>query len=150
MTPRLLAEAPGRGVRRPFRPLDGRGGTVLAGCARLTLPELLESFETVNLLGRWPGPRGKGSAWDRAAAQRAARRTPLRGVTIVLGRRVMDAYASTTYPWLKGAEWGEWRVGPRGQRVAALPHPSGINQLYNNPEVRALVGRVLREAMEAR
>lgn len=120
---------------------------MLATCARLQLRELLASFETANLLGRWPGPQGKGSAWNRAAAERAARRRPLGAVTVLLGRRVAEAYARSTCPWLRGVEWGEWRSGPRDQQVVVVPHPTGINRLYNDEAVRALVGEALREAL---
>lgn len=145
--PLLLGEAPGRSAKRPFRPLDGRAGALLAKCARVQLPTLLAEFETANLLGRYPGGAAKGTAWDRELAQRAARRKPLKGVTVILGKRVLDAYASTTCPWLAGIRWGEWRKGPRGQWVTLVPHPSGINQLYNNLELRDLVGRTLLRAI---
>lgn len=113
----------------------------------MQLATLLAECDTTNLLGRYPGGSGKGTAWDREAAQRAARRKPLKGVTVILGKRVLDAYSSTTCPWLDGIRWGEWRKGPRGQMVTLVPHPSGINQLYNNAELRDLVGRTLLRAI---
>jgi hypothetical protein len=103
--------------------------------------ELLDAFEARNLLGRWPGAAGKGSAWDAARARRAASRKPLRGVVVLLGARVARAYD------LDPLGWGHWLRLTRHAAVVAVPHPSGVNHLYNDPAARELAGRVLREAL---
>jgi uracil-DNA glycosylase len=170
----LVAEAPCRGARPGHRALDGPAGDRLgryfgeavvaerraAGDAWPLIVYrdrdlLLERFDTVNLLGRWPGGEGKGAAWPRDAARRAARRLPLRGVVVLLGLRVLDAYRGR-HPQLWGVPWGEWRElraghGPewdpsRWTTVAVLPHPSGIVRNYNDPAARELAGRTLLEA----
>ena len=68
---------------------------------------------------------------------------------MLLGWRVADAYRMTTAPWLRGLDWGEWLELPRGRgHVALLPHPSGVNHLYNQGGMQALAGRVLVEAAD--
>lgn len=146
--PLLLGEAPGPSAPEHFVPLDGRGGDRLAQCAGMDRAELLDGFATANLLARWPGPAGKGSAWDAATARYAARAFELPEVTVLLGRRVCGAFAAA-HTWLRGPAmaWGEWRFGPDDIAVTVVPHPSGINRLYNDPAVREQVGVALREAL---
>lgn len=139
MRPTLVGEAPA--PRRNRAALDGPAGDRLARHAGMAdRDELLGSFDAVNLLGRWPGCAGKGSAWDAARARRAARRKPLRGVCVLLGGRVAAAYG------LDGLGWGWWLRTPRAL-VCVVPHPSGVNRLYNDPPMRELAGRVLAEAL---
>jgi hypothetical protein len=107
---------------------------------------VLDAFDTVNLLGRWPGEDGKGAAWDAERAARAARRLPLRGAVVLLGLRVRRAYEAR-HPGLGTLGWGDWMRLPLGRaEVTVIPHPSGIVRNYNDPAARALAGRVLREA----
>jgi uracil-DNA glycosylase len=137
--PLLVGEAPARGGNRA--PLDGSSGDRLARMAGMAgRVELLERFDAVNLLGRWPGPAGKGAAWPSGRAVRAAARRPLRGVAVLLGSRVARAYG------LDAAGWWTW---VRGERFVAVvvPHPSGVNQLYNSLEVREATGAALAQAL---
>lgn len=139
MRPVLVGEAPARGGNRA--PLDGASGDRLARMAGMAdRAELLERFDAVNLLGRWPGAAGKGAAWPSGQACRAAARKPLRGVAVLLGARVARAYG------LGALGWWSW---VRGERYVAvvIPHPSGINQLYNSPEVREAAGLALVGAL---
>lgn len=138
MRPVLIGEAPCRGKNRA--PLDGPAGDRLARMAGMDRAELLERFDAVNLLGRWPGAAGKGAAWPMAAARRAAVRKPLRGVVVLLGGRVAGAYG------LGGLGWWSWVRGGR-YAAAVIPHPSGVNQLYNSPEARRAAGAVLLGAL---
>lgn len=134
----LVGEAPAR--QRNRRALDGGSGDRLARMAGMEdRAELLRTFDAVNLLGRWPGAKGKGTSWDAARARRAAVRAPLRGVCVLLGARVAAAYGL--------ADLGvfQWAKLPRALAVV-VPHPSGINRAYNDEATRAAAGRALHEA----
>lgn len=82
-----------------------------------------------NLLREWPGPQGRGSAFPmslaRPAAKRLWRRKPKRVAFVFVGKRVSQAFG-----W-KGEffEWGDLD----GRQVVSMPHPSGINQWWNDP-----------------
>lgn len=141
--PFLIGEQPGPTGDAGGVPLSGRPARVLCRCMGLipSAPEvhadelLLMRFETVNLLPD-PGP------WDRAAARaRAAELTPP-AVTVLLGRRVSDALGLGRLSWFRWAELGEGRV-------ILLPHPSGLNRLYNDEAIRSRVGQSLWEALRA-
>lgn len=138
MRPTIVGEAPGR---KPGAPLVGTCGRRLAEWAGLEgVRELSTLFELTNLMRTWPGAQGKGSAWPKDEARRAARRHPLRGVCVLLGLRVAAAYD------LDDLGYATWL---RGRRYAAcvVPHPSGINRLYNEAEWRERTGAVLEEAL---
>ncbi len=146
----LVGESPCRGARPGGRALDGPAGDRLAsylgalpGYIHCDRHALLEEFDTVNLLGRWPGSQGKGAAWSPTKARRAAGRLPLRGVVVLLGQRVANAYQ------LGGLCWAHWLHTPAGAWVTAIPHPSGVNRLYNDEAMRALVAEVLHGARVA-
>lgn len=137
----IVGEAPGRRGNRT--PLDGPAGDRLARLAGMAdRGELLQRFDAVNLLGRWPGSSGKGAAWPRERSRRAARRRPLRGVCVLLGLRVAGAYG------LEALGFYEWLDTGRALAVA-IPHPSGVNHLYNDPAHRLLAGQALRAADNA-
>jgi hypothetical protein len=138
MRPVLVGEAPCR--RRNRAALDGPAGDRLARMVGMNRAELLERFDAVNLVGRWPGAQGKGAAWSWQGARRAAARRPLRGVVVLLGGRVARAYG------LDGLGWWTWVRGPRYVAVV-ISHPSGVNQLYNSPVAREAAGRALRGAL---
>jgi hypothetical protein len=102
---------------------------------------LYERFECHNLIRRYadaePWSRERAAARAEEFAMEYARSD---AVVVLLGRRVAEAFQFLP-------PWGEWDVGEGGAWVA-LPHPSGLNRTMNSPEVRALVGRVLNEAMQ--
>jgi uracil-DNA glycosylase len=134
----LVGEAPAR--QRNRRALDGGSGDRLAAMAGMEdRAELLRAFDAVNLLGRWPGAKGKGTHWDPARARRAAARAPLRGVCVLLGSRVAHAYGL--------GDVGPFQLVKLPRALAVVvPHPSGVNRLYNEAENREQAGAALREA----
>jgi uracil-DNA glycosylase len=97
-----------------------------------------------NLLKRFPGAQSKGAAFPlaeaREAVRRLERRTPKRVSMVLLGKRVGAAFGA------KGGYF-EWTT-VRGRRVMVFPHPSGINQWWNDPENRALAAEVSQELAE--
>jgi hypothetical protein len=90
-----------------------------------------------NVIQRYPGRSGKGAAFPldeaRVGLARLRRRTPLRVAFVYVGKRVAAA-DGWRGPYL---QWGEHR----GRLVATLPHPSGINQWWNDPANVELAGR---------
>lgn len=147
MRPLLVGEAPGRQTvgARPFTGRTGRRLERLAGVDRL-----YDHFDVVNLLDRWPGPAGVGSAWPMLEARvraevvkqqaRVARRP--RNVVLV-GRRVAAAFGLRELDFLT---WGF--LGPRA-RVAVLPHPSGVSHWWNDPENVEAAAAFLRDLVAA-
>lgn len=101
---------------------------------------LYEAFQCRNLYRR----HGEAYPWAvRDARERLRAIAPaFPPVVVLLGRRVAAA------AWIDPTfAWGTW-LGRDGYSVAALPHPSGRNLLYNDAETRDLAGRTLREAIE--
>lgn len=158
-----MGEAPNASAGRDEDPLTGRPAVVMAKMANL-VPSgaeeaecnaaMREAYDLVNLLPEHPGKgSGKGSAWDAAAAKKAAARLPLSRVSVLLGKRVAAAYGVRPVFW----DWQAWTedcgVDPETQvpviepRFAVvLPHPSGINRVLNEVQNRILYGQTLRHA----
>ena len=133
MTPLLLGPAPGRRGGRAFAPAPGSAGMHLARL--LGVPDVAELFPVANLLSDWPGPAAFGVGDDlNAAALRAAGIAfdPDRWPRIIMvGRavaRVLSAPPTTPYlTWFPLTDRTE---------AALLPHPSGINRWWNDPDNR--------------
>lgn len=140
--PLLIGEAPA--PSRNAAALDGPAGERLARYAGMaSRAELLAAFDARNVLGRWPGPAGKGSAWPAARARRAAARKPLRGVCVLLGGRVAAAYG------LGGLGWGTSRApGSSPAGCWPRPLPSPIAALYSLPYPDGLEAPVPSCALE--
>lgn len=153
--PLLLGEAPSKKGDRFWRfPLSGSPATRLLTFMGVDFREpawwtLIDHFEPMNVIERyadaepWSTPRARerwlGYLRDRFGEERLT--LPSQGLVVVcLGRRAATAVGAPE-------EWGVWEAVDRMQ-VAALPHPSGLNRVYNEPEMRALAGRVLHEAIE--
>lgn len=128
----IVGQAPG--PRSGDRAFDGRSGDRLARYMGLSdRRDLLEHFELLNLLRRYPGPAGdKGDAFPAGRARRAARRLSgrLRARTVLLaGKRVGAAFGV-------GAEYLEWGTHEQGFAFVVIPHPSGVNRWWNDPDNR--------------
>lgn len=104
---------------------------------------LVARFDVDNLIPDFPGAAGsgKGKAFPPRLARAWARRKPLEGVVVILGRRVAAAYG------LREEPWGRW-TDVDGARATVVPHPSGVNVLMNEEEYRDLWRRVAEEATE--
>jgi len=171
--PILLGEAPSRtGDRYHMFPLSGRVAETL--CSMADIPPmagesrygqwtwaLYDRFECMNLIERWPGAQGSGSAFPMAVARAALvdRLPEIDGrVVVLLGSRLPrllmpEDTTETFYRWEVAtpqarAEDGEVVYQARPTTMCAIPHPSGLNRMYNAPAERERVGAILRQAME--
>ncbi len=140
MKPLILGEAPHllSGLA-----LSGRAGTFLARLAGLSgEPELRARFDLANLFSTPVGQKaGKGDPFPAALAGMLAARKPLVGVTVLLGRRLARAYGLGELPW------HVWLSDDGASMTAVIPHPSGVNYLFNDEEVRKAAGRTLSQAL---
>lgn len=107
---------------------------------------LRERFDCLNAIERhedaypWSVKRAR-ERWTRWLLERPDKEQQSPLTVVCLGRKASDAVGHRA-----DRPWGEWvEVGLL--RVTAIPHPSGRNRLYNDETMRALAGRVLREAM---
>jgi hypothetical protein len=149
--PLMVGEQPGHGD--PGQPLGGRIAVRL--CDLMGWPQehytggtaytvLTTYFETWNLIDRDTGTE----PWDRRAASRswqqflerrlASRNLP--GVVVVFGRRAAEAVGARDRPYY------EWLDGQLYDSVI-LPHPSGLNRLWNDPVTGARVREHLAIAL---
>jgi len=132
----LLGEAPNRWQGED--PIQRGRHTLyredLAELCGLTMPAFYRCFVRANLLSRWPGRSGRGSAFPPAEARRRAESVAqhlgsFRSVVLV-GRRVARAFGRYKQDWYA---WYD-----DGPRVAVVPHPSRVNRYWNDPaNVRA-------------
>lgn len=165
MKPVILGEAPSR-TGDAFRPLHGAPAIRLAEFAGLRPKEpagiddwyaaLSRSFDPWNLLPAYPGPAGEGHGaafpldqatkrWERVSHLLAGR------VVVLLGARLAGLVLGNTRVRRPEVWAYRWQVlplegGPAA--VAAIPHPSGLNRVYNDEGERRRAGRVLREALD--
>jgi hypothetical protein len=176
--PLLLGESPSKsGDRYHMFPLSGRVAKTLCELAGIPPQEdgstygrwtwaLYEHFECANLFARyahaipWQGDLATVNfarlIWDarfdvdRDATERERPRT-----VVCLGRKVQAA----ALDWfdghlaLGGDDFYDWNIGERRTDrglvdLVAIPHPSGLNRLLNDPAERERCGLTLREAME--
>lgn len=126
----VVGEQPNRADEQ--NPLGGRAGRFLADLGRLSEQSWL-TLDRRNLIEEWT------ERWDRARARATAERflaeNPAR--LLLCGRRVATAFDL--------ADWPLCSTGPHpaGPRVLLLPHPSGRNRWWNEPENRARAGEHL-------
>lgn len=126
---------------RSRRAFDGAAGERLAKLARVTLEELRERVWLRNVLDEYPGEswstRGNGDAFPMTLArERAARMKFLTEVVIFCGTDTAGAFGCRA-PFL------EWFTFRRTRRGIVIPHPSGINRFYNDPESKQKVADLL-------
>lgn len=132
MKPLIVGEAPSKNEVTE-RPIEGRVGRRLADCCCISLDEFLHRFDRVNLLHVRQDTKEKGFEFDEAAASQEAHRmaTTLdfndRPFVLLLGKRVAAAF---------GAHANYFEAQHVGTRTTlyVLPHPSGVNRWWNDPE----------------
>lgn len=112
----------------------------------VTLEKFLAKVRTTNVLPAWTGKQGKGDRFDMADARAAAMAITCSDAffeaqsVVFVGFRVAAAFGRHE---LKPCRWAPgWLMG---QRAALLPHPSGINTWYNDPDNKAAAARFMRK-----
>lgn len=141
MKPVLIGQAPSRDGKTDFQGASGKRLALWAGVG-----DLSKCFETRNLLDYYPGSNGKGDLFPPAEARLSAKKMlfdegPPRGSRwICVGKAVAKAFWIDQYPPF------EWLTASDGPDLAWIPHPSGVNRIYNGQESIAAVSRFLREA----
>jgi hypothetical protein len=128
----LLGEAPARKFegQPPFSSSSGDFLTKLIGMPVRVM------FDCANILDYWPGSAGKGSKFPMGEAQKELRLWKVDGE--FLGRRVILAGSRVAKAW--GAPAGQiltWnKADAHCDAFAVLPHPSGVNRWWNDPQNR--------------
>lgn len=134
--------------------LTGPAGRTLARCADVEFHFYLNACERRNLLNRWPGSNGRGSAFPLREANRVAvaMMPALNGRRVVLlGKRVARAFWVET-DYLKWAGH-TYRHPDRLDEVfahfhvAVVPHPSRINRWWNDAQNLIRARAFLRDAL---
>ena len=158
LRPLLLGEAPSATGAHLWRtPLAGHPARTLCKILGMSLADgadwhtrLTVRFDTMNVVERYEDSH----PWTRDVQARARARwvrylldlfddPVLRDehlFVVALGRKAAEIIGAPD-------EWGAWREMPGGKLAAtSIPHPSGLNRLYNSTTTQALARRVLREA----
>lgn len=139
----LVGEAPGPNTMGAFplwpSPPQSAAGRLKA-MVGLSQTDYLRTFARANLLDAYPGPTFPLSRARPLAAPLAQRLAPR--PLLLLGRGVAGAFRLPTQDILT---WVDYELEHVWVRAALVPHPSGRNLFYNDPQRREQVGSWLRE-----
>ena len=137
-------------------PFTGKCGKFLAETLLNTTQEqMLEDHDFINVLNHWPGKGYGGDKFPLNEAIPAARGLwpTLAGRTVVLlGSNVGRAFGAKQFVYF---QWYEFRDPQEFRNVicpkmAIVPHPSGVNRYWNNPNARLLAQKFFRHTLEAK
>lgn len=158
--PLLLGEAPSKSGDEFYKvPLSGAVGVRLAkwsGVVPEDLPAsdysghylpLRKAFECRNLIKRYPGAQGRGASFPRDLARPAWEEllpTLDDRTVVLLGSRLFFLTGLATPGG--GALFFRWFTPNWCARVAAIPHPSGLNGMYADKAHVRSASRILHEA----
>lgn len=139
----LVGQAPGR-LGESLPAFGGRAERLLSFLSGMPPGEMRRRVRIVNLLPIWPGKNGKGDAFPIEEARAAAGRMRFSrsGLVVAAGWAVARALNIEAHDFLELVPW-------RGRNAAVLPHPSGINTWWNDPENRERAAEFLRKAFHA-
>ena len=145
MKPLIVGEAPGKGGD-PTKPIEGRIGARLADCCDLTMAEFLATFDRVNLLQVQPQDGGKGATFNVQEARRVAYSMTQHSdwpgrLALILGKRAGAAFGFVQVDYFQ-------KMALYGAIVYVVPHPSGLNRWWNDPENELQMMRFMRELIE--
>jgi len=134
-------------------PFVGKAGKFLAEeLMGITQEQMLRDHDFVNVLDRWPGKGINGDLFPLAKARIAARGLTenLRDrVVILLGNNVARAFGCDKFEYFR---WYEVRHPDNNnvviaKRCAIIPHPSGVNRLWNLKNNRIVARKFLMSAV---
>jgi len=129
----------GQAPARAGGPAFGRGTRSGDRLARIVGARGVDEFaDAVNLVGRWPGKRGKGDRFPVREARTAADGVDLSGRPFVV---LVGCGPARVFGWAGG--YFEWFL-VRGVPAVMVPHPSGVNHWWNLGKNRRAAARFLR------
>lgn len=110
--------------------LTGAIGKKLAGFLDLDeVGEFFRKYQRRNLNARWNGKRSKGDVFDRDAGAKAANALrPQFDKFVLLGQEVGSCFGCGRVEWLSRVVVYD---GKDRKEFLLFPHPSGINQWWN-------------------
>lgn len=142
MKPLIIGEAPSK-HGDPDKPIEGKIGNRLAHAGGITFEDYMACFERVNLLHVRQEYSGKGSAFNKAEALEHANKLQKQFVAgrtiLLLGKRVAEAFG------LNGDYFDVHFVNDA--HVYVIPHPSGVNRWWNDPENRSRMEEFMHEVI---
>jgi hypothetical protein len=160
MRPVLVGIAPSRegSEGQPLSALGGAStGATLADLAGLSSMRYMQVFDRVNLVP-FPRPSTVPLAESRPYAEMLAGSLLVGRRVVLLGRNVSGSFGiRDDFPLLTWVNWdrpGQGHMGFKSGKMsipfswAILPHPSGRNLWYNDPENRKLAGAFMTELAE--
>jgi len=135
----LIGQAPGKNGD-PLEPLGGKIGERLAKLAGIPFEQYEDTTERVNMFDEWPGKAGKGDKWDaKAAEERAVEMLPL-----LEGRQVLFVGLNVAKAFGQKLPLLEWKDSEFAEKIAVVPHPSGIVRWWNTKANRQAAREFLR------
>lgn len=148
--PLIIGQAPARG-NDGLLPFAGKSGARLARVAGVgdTGDVLKNYFDLRNLLSFYPGKRGrKGDEFDLTQAKDAADQmktwllTRKGRVILLMGKEVAKAFGCPCQEYFRPWYWHQ-------HTVIIFPHPSGVNQWWNDAANVKEAEGYLRELIRA-
>ena len=148
----LVGQAPSKQVTPALdASTPGSASSRLLALMGITRDEYMERFARVNLLDYWPGAlaSGKGDKFPRAEAKKAAKRILAQyeypWKILCVGHKVGECFL----PKMR-VKYYDWMICisnfPPGVRdVAIIPHTSGLNRYWNDPDCVKLAENFLRK-----
>lgn len=132
----------------PWRPMTGRFMNFVLALTGWDQYSYRTRFDFVNLVDRFPGKSGKGDAFPmdeaRWKANLLAWHGDLDGRLIVCWGRSVARALQVNY----AVEFCYLNYSPGGRPYHLMPHPSGINQWWNDSSNRRLAADTLNWIME--
>jgi uracil-DNA glycosylase len=130
-------------------PFSGKCGKFLAELMSLTQEEMLAQHDFVNVFDRWPGKGINGDKFPFPEAELLAKRLlpQLQGRTVVLlGANVARAFGAKGFAYFQCYELRDPSDPTKvvSPLIAVVPHPSGVNRLYNQPQKRLDAAKLLK------
>ncbi len=132
-------------------PMSGRSGQLLAELMGIDQDEMLAKHDFVNVIERWPGHHPiKGDKFPMEEAKRmAALLVPKLSnrVVVLLGANVATAFAMPAFKYFEeyilSINIQNGPAVPPPYAIIVVPHPSGLNRWYTDPEKREVACKVL-------
>lgn len=134
-------------------PFTGKCGRFLADLLGKTQEQMLKDHDFINVLDHWPGKGIGGDKFPIQEARIAAKKKLdlMHGrLCVLLGHNVARAFGCSQFRYL---EWYEIRNPENFAEIVVplmtiVPHPSGVNRYYNDPDKRLIVSKFLRTIEE--